>query len=69
MSLCWLSQCNRIMSQSVHVIKCLNEFPQGHPKMFERTLDIISLFVWAISNNINLFPSFFVLFPMNRLGK
>ena len=29
--------------------------------MFERTLDIISLFVLAISNNINLFPSFVVV--------
>ena len=39
---------------------CLDEFPPGHPKMFERTLDIISLFVLAILNNINLFPSLFV---------
>ena len=36
----------------------LDKFPQGHPKMFERTLDIISLFVLAISNTINLFPIF-----------
>ena len=36
---------------------CLDEFPPGHPKMFERTLDIISLFVLAISNAINLFPN------------
>ena len=39
---------------------CLDEFPPGHSKMFERTLDIISLFiiVLAISNTINLFPIF-----------
>ena len=37
---------------------CLDEFPPGHPKMFERTLDIISLFVLAISDNRNLFPNF-----------
>ena len=36
----------------------LDEFPLGHPKMFERTLDVISLFVLAISNTINLFPNF-----------
>ena len=39
----------------------LDEFPQGHPKMFERTLDI-SLFVLAISNTISLFPLFFFFF-------
>ena len=39
---------------------CLDEFPPGHPKMFERMLDIISLFVLAISNTISLSP---------RLGK
>ena len=57
---------------------CLDGFPPGHHKMFERTLDIILLFVLAISNNINLFPSFFLfifiknkimLFPMKTLGK
>ena len=41
---------------------CLDEFPSGHPKMFERTLDIISLFVLAVSNTINLFPIFFLIF-------
>ena len=35
---------------------CLDEFPLGHPKMFERTLDVISLFVLAISNTMSLFP-------------
>ena len=37
---------------------CLDAFPPGHPKMFERMLDIISLFVLAISDSINLFLSF-----------
>ena len=37
---------------------CLDEFPPGHPKTFERTLDNISLFVLAFSNTINLFPNF-----------
>ena len=46
---------------------CLDEFPPGHPKMFGRTLDIISLFVLAISNTINLYRNFFVLFPMKTL--
>ena len=36
----------------------LDEFPPGHPKMYERTLDM-SLFVLAISNTINLFPNLF----------
>ena len=36
----------------------LDEFPQGHPEMFERTLDIILLLVLAISNTINLFQIF-----------
>ena len=50
---------------------CLDEFSPGHPKMFEIMLDIISLFVLAISNTINLFPIFFVcvLLPMKTLGK
>ena len=46
----------------------LDEFPPGHPKMFERTLDIISLFVLAISNTINFYFRF-VLFPMKTSGK
>ena len=56
-SLCWLSQCDRIVSRSVHGNQTylLDKFPPGHPKMFERMLDIISLFVLAISNTINLF--------------
>ena len=37
---------------------CLGAFPPGHPKMCERTLDIISLYVLAISNTINLFRNF-----------
>ena len=41
---------------------CLDEFPPGDPKMFEGKLDIISLFVLAISNNISLFPSFLFYF-------
>ena len=47
----------------------LDEFPPGHPKMFERTLHIISLFVLAISNNINLFPSFFYAVPHENVRK
>ena len=39
---------------------CLDKFPPGHPKMFQRTLDIISLFVLAISNTVNLFLFLFV---------
>ena len=48
-------------------IKCtsLDEFPPGQPKMFERTLDIISMFVLAISNMICLF----VLFPIKKIKK
>ena len=42
---------------------CLDEFPPSHPKMFERTLDLISLFVLAVSNTINLFPSFWYCSP------
>ena len=48
---------------------CLDEFSPGHPKMFERTLDIISLFVLAISNTISLFPIFFGAFPYENVGK
>ena len=40
----------------------LDEFPPGHPKMFERTVDIISLFLLAISSTINLFPNFLCCF-------
>ena len=40
----------------------LDEFPPGHPKMFERTLDITSLFVLTISNTINLFPIFILFY-------
>ena len=57
---------------------CMVEFPPGHPKTFQRTLDIISLFVLAISNTVNLFPFFLLLFfvvvvvvvlSMKTLGK
>ena len=48
---------------------CLDEFPPGHPKMFKRMLDIISLFVLAISNNINLFLSFFDVVPHKNIRK
>ena len=41
---------------------CLDEFPLGHPKMFERTVDIISMFVLAILNTINLFLILSVFF-------
>ena len=58
----WLEACMWIKHT------CLDEFPPGHPKMFERTLDIILLFILAISNTINLFLSFFVLFSMKMLG-
>ena len=37
---------------------CSDELYAGHPKMFERTLDIISLFVLSISNTINFFLIF-----------
>ena len=48
---------------------CLDEFPPDDPKMIKRMLDIISLFVLAISNTISLFPIFLVLLPLKTLGK
>ena len=47
----------------------LNEFPPGHPKMFERTLDIISLFMLAMSNTINLFLFLFFAVPYENVRK
>ena len=38
---------------------CLDEFLPGHPKMFETTLVIISLFVLAISNSQFISEFFF----------
>ena len=43
---------------------CLDEFPPGHPKMLERMLDIISLFVIYF----RVF-CFVLLFPMKTVGK
>ena len=59
-SLCWLSQCDKLCLGACMGIKrtCFDAFPPGHPKMFERTLNIILVFVLAISNTINLFPNF-----------
>jgi len=55
---------------------CLDEYPPGHPKMFERTPDTISLFVLAISDTISFVVVvvvvcflFLVLFPVKTLGK
>ena len=45
---------------------CLDVFSPGHPKMFKWILDIISLFVLAISNTINLFPSILCCSPWKR---
>ena len=45
----------------------LDEFPPGHPKMFERTLDNISLFVLAISNSISLFPILIIYLFLNSV--
>ena len=43
----------------------LEKIPPGHPKTFKRMLDIISLFILAISNNINLFPNFYSVLHEN----
>ena len=45
---------------------CLDVFSLGHPKLFKWTLDIISSFILAISNTVNLFPSVLCCSPWKR---